>query len=163
MRSFNRLGPRLTTSQKKGCARSRHPLKRLKRREESAVRKKSKSGDYKVGKGRPPLATRWKPGQSGNPAGRPKGAKNLNVLFHEALSQTLVIEEHGKSRRITAREGIVLRMVQMALKGDQKAVNTIFARDKGIASVAAPTERITSNTSAEEASKIYQRLVKGAQ
>jgi Family of unknown function (DUF5681) len=41
--------------------------------------------DYKVGKGRPPLSTRWKPGQSGNPKGRPKGAKNMMTCFREAL------------------------------------------------------------------------------
>ena len=32
----------------------------------------------KVGYGRPPLTTRFKPGESGNPRGRPKGSKSLD-------------------------------------------------------------------------------------
>ena len=40
-----------------------------------SMRRKSPGDDnYVVGRGRPPLLTRWKPGQSGNPKGRPKGA-----------------------------------------------------------------------------------------
>ena len=30
---------------------------------------------YEVGYGKPPAGTRFKPGQSGNPAGRPKGSR----------------------------------------------------------------------------------------
>jgi len=33
---------------------------------------------YEVGKNRPPTATRWKPGQSGNPRGRPKGIREVS-------------------------------------------------------------------------------------
>ena len=37
----------------------------------------SKPGDgYQVGYRHPPLATRFRPGTSGNPRGRPKGARN---------------------------------------------------------------------------------------
>ena len=34
------------------------------------------TGGYKIGKGKPPKDTQWKPGQSGNPKGRPKAAKS---------------------------------------------------------------------------------------
>ena len=37
---------------------------------------KEKDADYQVGYGKPPIETRFKSGQSGNPRGRPKGAKN---------------------------------------------------------------------------------------
>jgi hypothetical protein len=36
----------------------------------------SEQEEEKVGYGRPPLATRFKLGQSGNPNGRPKGSLN---------------------------------------------------------------------------------------
>jgi hypothetical protein len=38
---------------------------------------KRRSGDNEIGKGRPPLETRWKPGQSGNPRGRPKARRRI--------------------------------------------------------------------------------------
>jgi Family of unknown function (DUF5681) len=81
---------------------------------------------YKVGKGRPPLATRWKPGQSGNPRGRPRGTKNLMTLFNEVLDRKLKVQENGKARLITGREAIVIRVFNAALKGDPKALTFIL-------------------------------------
>ena len=37
-----------------------------------------------VGYGRPPVNRQFKPGQSGNPRGRPKGSKNFPTMFAEA-------------------------------------------------------------------------------
>jgi hypothetical protein len=43
-------------------------------------------GDYEVGYGKPPRETRFAKGQSGNPRGRPSGAKNFATLLREALT-----------------------------------------------------------------------------
>jgi hypothetical protein len=43
---------------------------------EDLMTKHRSTRDYEIGYGRPPIHTRFKPGQSGNPAGRPKGAQN---------------------------------------------------------------------------------------
>ena len=40
-----------------------------------------------VGYGRPPVNRQFKPGQSGNPRGRPKGSKNFATIFAEALKK----------------------------------------------------------------------------
>jgi hypothetical protein len=56
----------------------------------------SESG-YKVGPGRPPLHTRFKKGQSGNPGGR--GAKSLPALLADALSETVYVTTDGRGRR----------------------------------------------------------------
>lgn len=129
-------------------------------REGKLVRKKPlPRGDYKVGKGRPPLATRWRPGQSGNPKGRPRGAKNLATIFAEALSQKLEIQEKGKFRKISAREGIVLKVVNAALKGDLKAIAFVLAKEPAIAIEQTPEVDISKPRTTEETMKVYQRMI----
>jgi Family of unknown function (DUF5681) len=55
----------------------------------------------RVGYGRPPMTTRFRPGQSGNPRGRPKGARNLSTIVAAALSERVAINENGRRRQIT--------------------------------------------------------------
>jgi Family of unknown function (DUF5681) len=129
----------------------------------SLMRKKSpkqQSGNYEVGKGRPPRSTRWKPGQSGNPKGRPKGAKNLATIFNDALNQKFDIQEKGKTRKITAREGIVRRLVHEALKGNIKATAFVLAKEPEIARNAESVEKITRHMTAQEAAEVYARTLK---
>lgn len=121
---------------------------------------KQRSRDYEVGKGRPPLSTRWKPGQSGNPKGRPKGSKNLATIFNDALKQTLQIQENGKTRKITAREGIVRRLVNEALKGNIKATAFVLAKEPEIAREVESIKTITSDMTAEEAARAYAEMIK---
>ena len=49
-----------------------------------------------VGYGQPPVASRFKPGTSGNPKGRPRGAKNLKTLIREAMIASIPIQEGRK-------------------------------------------------------------------
>jgi hypothetical protein len=49
------------------------------RPEESNPANQGEPAGERVGYGRPPLATRFRAGQSGNPRGRPKGARNLST------------------------------------------------------------------------------------
>lgn len=116
-------------------------------------------GEYEVGKGRPPVSTRWKPGQSGNPKGRPKGAKNFATLWSEGLNQKVRIRENGRVRKITRAEGIVTQVLNQALKGDIKAAAVAFTKEPEIARSAKPIPKISSDMSAEEAVKVYLSLV----
>jgi Family of unknown function (DUF5681) len=65
--------------------------------------------DYKVGPGRPPLSTRFKKGQSGNPGGRRK--KQLPALLADALDEKVYVTIDGERREITKREAIVHQLV----------------------------------------------------
>ena len=47
-----------------------------------------KPADYEVGRGKPPLHTRFKPGESGNPKGRPKGVRNFKTDVQATLRHT---------------------------------------------------------------------------
>ena len=58
-----------------------------------------------VGYGRPPVHTRFKPGQSGNPKGRRKGQRNLHTVLTEALNQRITIREGDRTRSVTKLDG----------------------------------------------------------
>src|ERR1044071_2470477 len=85
-----------------------------------------KVGDYVVGKGRPPKATRWKPGQSGNPKGRPKGSKNAATMAKAALGRKVVATVNGVRRKLTVAEIAYRRLADKAMAGDQKAFNYLL-------------------------------------
>jgi len=70
-----------------------------------------KQRDYEVGYGKPPRHTRFKPGRSGNPRGRPSGSKNLTTLLSEALNEFVIVAENGRRRKITKRQAIVTQLV----------------------------------------------------
>lgn len=59
--------------------------------------------EYEVGYGKPPKQTRFKPGQSGNPRGRPKGAKTRRPGLHEERMKENILDE--AYRDITIRDG----------------------------------------------------------
>jgi hypothetical protein len=88
--------------------------------------------DYEIGYGKPPVHTRFAPGRSGNPRGRPKGAKNqpnLPALNEERLKD-IIIEEAYRTIRVNEAAGIVDMTIAQAVvrslavnaaKGNQRA------------------------------------------
>jgi hypothetical protein len=82
--------------------------------------------DYSVGYGKPPAEHQFKTGKSGNPAGRPKGKKNVATTFHEITHELINITENGKARSVTKLHAIVLQMVNKAVSGDPKAAREIL-------------------------------------
>ena len=81
----------------------------------------------RVGYGRPPMMTRFRPGQSGNPRGRPKGARNLSTVLAAALSERVAITENGRRRRITKLEAAVKQLVNRAASGEARATQLLLA------------------------------------
>ena len=65
----------------------------------------SNGEEYKVGYGHPPIATRFQPGKSGNPRGRPKGRRTLISFVRTALEQPVgFVTENGVNRPMSAKE-----------------------------------------------------------
>jgi hypothetical protein len=79
--------------------------------------------DY-VGHKRPPFARRFKPGQSGNPSGRPKGSKNAKAVFLAIAHRKVRIREGGKLKYLTQLEVMLQAMALKAMKGDAKAADS---------------------------------------
>lgn len=88
------------------------------------------NASYEVGFGKPPAASRFKPGCSGNPKGRPKGAKNKRPALNEERLKDIILDE--AYREITVRDGdrnvtvpmaqaIVRALAVNAAKGQHRA------------------------------------------
>jgi hypothetical protein len=78
--------------------------------------------DYEVGYGKPPLQSRFKPGQSGNPKGRPKTAKALNTIVRETLTQKVAVRTGTGTRKISRIDAVIQKTVEQAMKGNQRAL-----------------------------------------
>jgi hypothetical protein len=82
-----------------------------------------KKRDYEVGRGKPPVHTRFKKGQSGNPRGpRPK---NLPALLIEALNEPVTATIDGERREITKREAVVTQLVNKSAAADLRATKML--------------------------------------
>jgi Family of unknown function (DUF5681) len=101
---------------------------RPKHRSRPRIRPKRSSSDEDVGYGRPPRAHQFKPGQSGNPKGRPKGAKNESTILREIFERKIESRSAGRSRKITVLEGILLRITEDSLKGNTKSAAFLLNR-----------------------------------
>lgn len=75
----------------------------------------------KIGKGHPPEDTKWKPGQSGNPKGRPKNIKYLSEMLREQLDQVPDTID-GKKNTKTWRDLICDSILRAAVRGNQPAI-----------------------------------------
>lgn len=85
------------------------------------------SDDYKVGYGRPPEEHRFKPGRSGNPKGRAKGAKGFKSDLKAALEAPVHLTEGGIKRKITTQAAAIKRLVERAVgKGDLRALEKLL-------------------------------------
>jgi hypothetical protein len=82
--------------------------------------------DDKIGFGHPPKARRFKPGQSGNPRGRPKGARGVSAILEAALAKRITVTENGIRRRISKLDAAVQQVVNKAAGGNEKAVKLIM-------------------------------------
>lgn len=101
-----------------------------KRKSSKALSHRPGARDYEVGYARPPKASRFKPGVSGNPGGRPKGAKNKRPALHEERLKAIVLDE--AYRTINVRDGarnvtvpiaqaVIRALAVNAAKGDHRA------------------------------------------
>jgi len=113
--------------------------------------------DYEVGYGKPPRETRFVKGRSGNPRGRPRGAKSFNTLLSDKLNEPVTVAENGGRRKISKREAIVTQLVNRSAAADFRAIKILLdiVRD-----IERQTEPISSETAAfsEADEKVLKQL-----
>lgn len=64
--------------------------------------------------GRPPVSTSWKEGQSGNPAGRPKNAKDIRKVYRAMLD--------------SAAPDIIATAIDLARSGNEQMIRCVLER-----------------------------------
>jgi hypothetical protein len=112
---------------------------------------------YKVGRGKPPLHTRFKKGQSGNPRG-PR-AKNLPALLVAALNEQVALTANGQSRRMSKREAVIAQLVDKSAGADLRATKMLIDLLKDIEKRAGmtPSPKASPFTAADE--EVVENLV----
>ena len=97
--------------------------------------------DYEVGKGKPPVEHQFKPGQSGNPQGRPKGSKNVHQVLTKILGEKIAITESGKKMVVSKLEGAMRVLVNKSFEGKPQSLKLLLqVFDEAGGGSHAPTE-----------------------
>jgi antitoxin (DNA-binding transcriptional repressor) of toxin-antitoxin stability system len=80
-----------------------------------------------VGYKQPPKAHQFRPGESGNPSGRPKGVRNFKTDLRDELSEMITFCESGQEVSISKQRAVIKRLVAAAIKGDARSIATLMA------------------------------------
>lgn len=91
------------------------------------VNDENSNANYEVGYKKPPRDTQFRKGQSGNPKGRPKGTRNFKTDVQAILKKPIRLNKNGRTESVSTQEGMLLRMIDSALKGDARALSQALA------------------------------------
>jgi hypothetical protein len=83
-------------------------------------------GGYTVGYGKPPVHSRFQPGQSGNPTGRRKGIRNLKTDVKRTLTTPVRVKEAGRLRKRSTQEAALMVLREKTLQGDVRALKAFL-------------------------------------
>jgi hypothetical protein len=84
--------------------------------------------DYDVGYRKPPVATRFKKGQSGNPGGKPKKIApvlNPGKILQSIDNEEIIVKIEGKGKRMLKAEIHFQQLFNKAIKGNLTDARTI--------------------------------------
>jgi hypothetical protein len=85
---------------------------------------------YEVGNKKPPKEFQFKPGQSGNPKGRPKGSTSFEDKVQKELSKVVTVTKNGKPVKMSKLDVGVRRLVDRFMTGDLKSTAIILGLNK---------------------------------
>ena len=115
------------------------------------------SGGY----GKPPKAYQFKPGQSGNPSGRRKKLPEMSTLMSNELKRSRLITEDGKRLKVQTVTILAKRLIDLALKGNIKALLIVMDTASGIAVEERRQRlRVTSDMTLDEQLAAYTKIIR---
>lgn len=82
----------------------------------------AEDNDYEVGYKKPPKRTQFKPGQSGNAKGRPKGSKSIQVLIRDVLNEKIPVKTPRGPKSMTRLQAGLTQLANKAASGDFRAI-----------------------------------------
>jgi hypothetical protein len=83
--------------------------------------------DYDVGYGKPPKTSRFKPGSSGNPKGRPRRKPTaLAEIIGGVLSASIAYQERGRTKTTTRHQLSLKMLIERAMKGNLDAADLVL-------------------------------------
>ena len=112
-------------------------------------------GSGPVGYGRPPVHSRFKPGQSGNPRGRTRGRgltkeADIRRLVGELLwkvgKEKLAVREGDRSLTVSKIEAVIRGLYVKAMKADARTATTLLELLKEYREFAPGAETVTGIT-----------------
>ena len=101
-----------------------------------------KGGHQKVGYGRPPLHTRFKKRQSGNPKGRPRVTDPAQLLRREA-NRLVSVRSGDRIVRMTAAQAMIRNLWMLAAKGNLSAIKLVLPAIQDVQSEGMPSPSIS--------------------
>jgi hypothetical protein len=86
----------------------------------------TEESEDEIGYGKPPKATRFQKGKSGNPRGRPRQNPGIAELFRKVSKQVVQANGPNGSRRMTKLEASITQLMNKATAGDLKAMKLLL-------------------------------------
>jgi Family of unknown function (DUF5681) len=86
----------------------------------------SAAAGYTVGYKRPPVHSRFKPGQSGNPNGRPPGSANAKTTVQRVMNEKVSVRRGQKTNTVSTLEALVQAHAVKAIKGDPRSAAMVI-------------------------------------
>lgn len=133
---------------------------------------RTRKGSYEVGYRRPPKASQFRPGSSGNPKGRPKRFPSVEEMFAAELNRSLTIQSAEGATRIPMKVALIRQFLKLAAKGHSKALfsslemleNVQRKKAKIDAQRAAPkyTKEMIEGMTEQERTDLYMETLKQA-
>jgi hypothetical protein len=125
--------------------------------------RQSDRDDVKIGYGSPPHRTRFRPGVSGNPKGRPKWSEagQLTGLLGKEIFRPIRIQENGNTTSMPALQIGLRRLVMLAAKGDSAAIMTMVKLaqflEQGLAELRGKAPLMTNQEKIERITQIFEK------